>query len=80
MNALEEQAKSVLWIVGENVADHNEGAVWDLHGAFSTEDAAVALCTERGDRYFVGSVNLDEPLPVQREPLGRFYYPSETDK
>ncbi|GEA17513.1 hypothetical protein [Moorella sp. E306M] len=53
----------VLWVCGKNVAELEEGIVWELQGIFTTKEAAVAAC--KNERYFIGPVELNKPLPEE---------------
>ena len=62
-------AKEV-WIVGQ--VDIN-GGQWQVQGVFSSKDKAIAACTK--DTYFIGPVNLDEPLPDESTTWVGAYFP-----
>lgn len=70
-----------LYVLGQYTGrmspDEFAGVAWELAGVFSTREAAVRMC--RGRDFFVGPVEMDTFLPVERTewpgceyPLGKF--------
>lgn len=64
-----------VWLVGQHLAEHEAGGVWDFQGIYSTETQAVLAC--HADNYWVARVKLNEVLPHERVdwPKGTCYYP-----
>lgn len=81
-----------VWVVGKALFDEAGGQIpraWDMQGVFSTEGAAVMACGDferqlsaleswqaTPGRFFVGPLELDDPLPVHNIPeWPGSYYP-----
>lgn len=68
-----------LWVVGDTAAETEHGQVWFIKGVFSSEEKALAACSEESD--FIGELTLDEQLPNERMVWPGAYYPlSERSK
>lgn len=62
-----------IWIVAQTKADKDGNVTnWELGGVYSTEERALADCTERTDCYW--PANLDEPFG--RETTYHGVYPA----
>lgn len=70
-----------LYVLGKYMGnlspDEFSCVAWELCGVFSTREAALKMCLARD--YFIGPVEMDEFLPVERTewpgceyPLGKF--------
>lgn len=47
--------------------------VWEILGVFDDEAVAIGHCTER--HHFVGPIELNEMLPLERRPWQGSWYP-----
>lgn len=61
-----------LWLCGRFTSN------WEILGAFSTEELALARCTRYND--FVAPLELDKSLPEELTEWPGFYYPSESEE
>ena len=64
-----------IWIVGKHRGGSIGHAVWDMNGAFDSEDKAIDACDNRPD-YFVGPLILNESLPDETGTWPGMYYPA----
>ena len=61
-----------LWVCGRYTDN------WEVLGAFSTEELALARCTKDND--FVAPLELDESLPEEVTEWVGLYYPAELEE
>lgn len=59
-----------LWIVGQIFEN---GEPWTFHGVFTSEEKAIAACEL--PTFFIGPIELDLVLPLEREDWPNSYYP-----
>ena len=59
-----------LWIVGKMWSIVEQ---WEYQGIFDNEQAAVDACKD--ENWFIGPVEMNTKVPVQREPWPGAYYP-----
>lgn len=67
-----------VYVVGKNIAEKEEGIVWEIQGVFTNETDAVLACVE--DRCFVGPIELNAPLPEETIVWPGCYYPNLENK
>ena len=58
-----------IWICGRTTDN------WEILGAFSTEELALARCTRDND--FVAPLEVDKSLPEELMDWPELYYPAE---
>lgn len=64
---------TTFYLVGQYVATHESGTVWDFSGLYSTRELALAAC--RDYSYFIAPALLDQQLPHERREWSGLEYP-----
>jgi len=62
-----------LWVCGQNIADVEQGCVWEIQGVFSTQEKAIKAC--KNLRFFVAPLYLDKELPQKTTEWPECVYP-----
>jgi hypothetical protein len=66
--------KKQVWVVGKFICEVEPMvSAWELQGVFDTENDAIGVC--RSERYFIGPVIMNEPLPDETYMWPGAYYP-----
>jgi hypothetical protein len=61
-----------LWVVGK-IQSRRNFKRWQLQGIFDDKDKAAAICQD--ELWFIGPVELNEPLPVYEQLWPGAFYP-----
>lgn len=66
---------SVVWCVGQTTAETPDGRVWNIHGIYTSEAAALVACDGHPE-FWIGPMPLDQALPYDVVEWTGAYYPS----
>lgn len=71
-NRLADMNKTI-YVVGKVIEEVESGQVWEIHGIYEKEHDAVSRCLDV--TYFVGPIEINKGLPVEREDWLGCYFP-----